>query len=169
LYYGYLRRWWLLLLLGPTIGAILGFAYYNQSYHPAQYTAEATVAIKDPTLHSVLSGSYLPSLELENPALLRYLRVPEVEVAINSGAKASESEAVDSVMSAAAKLADYAKGVTELRELSITRLPESGDVFWKPVVMGAFIVTLLVVGGIYAWEDALAYRRHLQTIELTDP
>ena len=158
LYYGYLRRWWLLLLVGATIGAILGFAYYNQSHHPAQYTAAAKVAIKEPTWH------------LENPALLRLrrYRAPEVEVAINSGANASESAAVDSIMSTAAKLADYAKGVTELRQLSITRLPESGVVFWKPVVLGAFIATLLVIGGIYVWSDALAYRRHLQTAESTD-
>ena len=68
-------------------------------------------------------------------------------MAINSGA--SEGVAVDSVMSAAAKIDDYAKGGTELRELSITRLPESGDVLWEPVVMGAFMFMLLVIGGIY--------------------
>ncbi len=71
-------------------------------------------------------------------------------------------------MSAAATLADYAKGVTELRELSIIRLPESGNAFWKPVVLGAVIATLLVIGGIYVWDDALAYRRHLKTAELMD-
>jgi len=158
LYYDYLRRWWLLLLVGPTIGAILGFAYYHQNHHPAQYTAAATVVIKEPTWH------------LENPALLRLLqyRAPEVKVAINSGANASESAAIDSVTSAAGKLADYAKGVTELRELSITRLSESGVDFWKPVVMGAVFATLLAIGGIYVWEDARAYRRRLPTAELTD-
>ena len=157
-YYDYLRRWWLLLLIGPAIGAILGFAYYHQSRHPEEYTATATVAIQEPTWH------------LENPALLwlRHYRAPEVEVAINSGANATESAAVDSVTSAAAKVADYAKGGTELRELSITHLPESGDVLWKPVVMGAVFATLLVIGGIYVRDDALAYRRHLQTAELTD-
>ena len=144
------------MLVGPTIGAILGFAYYNQSQHAAQYTAGATVAITDPTWH------------LEGPAVLRHYPAPEVEVAISSGANVSESAAVDSVMSEAAKLAVYAKGVSELRELSITRLPESGDFLWKPVVMGAFIATLLVIGGIYVWEDALAYRRHIQTAEIKD-
>ena len=143
-------------MVGTTIGAILGFAYYNQSHHPTQYSAVATVAITDPTGH------------LEEPAVLQHYRAPEVEVTINSGANASENVAVDSVMSEAAKLAIYAKGVTELRELSITPLPESGDFLWKPVVMGAFIATLLVIGGIYVWEDALAYRRHLQLAELED-
>ena len=89
-------------------------------------------------------------------------------MAIDSGANASESVAVDSVMSAAARVDNYALGVTKLRELSITRLPESGDALWKPVVMGAFIATLLVIGGIYVWKDALAYRRHLQTAERAD-
>jgi len=158
LYYDYLRRWWLVLLIGPTIGAILGFAYYHQGRVPAEYTATATVAIKERTWH------------LENAALLwlQHYRAPEVEVAINSGANASESSAVDSVMSAAAQVADYAKGGTELRALSIARLPESGDVFWKPVVLGAVFATLLVIGGIYVGDDALAYRRHLQTAEPTD-
>ena len=108
-----LRRWWLLLLVGPTIGAILGLAFYNQNHHTAQYTAVATVAITDPTSLSLLSDSYSLSLELENPVPLRYYRAPEVAVAINSGSNASESAAVESVMLAAAKLADYAKGVTE--------------------------------------------------------
>ena len=158
MYYDYLRRWWLVLLIGPIIGAILGFAYYHQSRHTAEYTATATVAIIEPIWH------------LENPALLwlRHYRAPEVLVAINSRANASESSAVNSVTSAAAKLADYAKGGTELRELSITHLPESGGVLGKLVFLGAVFAMLLVIGGIYVWDDVLVYRRHLQTAELTD-
>ena len=151
LYYDYLRRWWLLLLVGPTIGAILGFAYYNQIHHPAQYAAAGTVAIKDPTWH------------LEHPGLQLHHRAPEVEVVINSGAKATEQAAVDSIMSTAINLADYAEGVTEVRNLSIKSVPDYGVVFWKPVVMGAVLAILLVIGGIYIWEDATAYRRDLQT------
>ncbi len=157
-YYEYLRRWWLLLLLGPTIGALTGLAYYSSQVHPATYDATATVAIADPTWEP---DDSLPPSELDEQVQ------PTLTFSLDSGSDPTEEGAVKSVTSSIARIVSYTNTPVAIQQITIDR-NTTDEPWWKPVVLGSVIGTLLVIGGIYVWEDARSYQRHRQQVGAAD-
>ena len=145
LYYDYLRRWWRLLILGLAIGAILGLAYYSVQKNSESYAATATVAI---------------GRSNSDPEALQ----PPVMVTIASDKQSTSEAAIAQVQSAIDRITDYANTPVSVPSLELES--KLANAWWKPIVLGSVLGGLLMIGGIYVWEDALAYHRSRQ---LTGP
>lgn len=141
LHYDYMRRWWGLLLLGTLLGGVVGLAYYSSQAHPVEYAATATVSIK------------ATAPRFETPP-------GPVVLTIDTGSQSSEAAAVEDLTSTVAALIRYTLTPVAVQELAVERYTPDA-VWWKPVILGSLAGTLLAIAGIYLWEDARAFRRHL--------
>ena len=139
--YDYLRRWWWLLLMGPTFGGVFALGYYLMGAGPPEYTAKLMVAIVDP----------------QPP----YHKPPAVLASITSDTLASEKAAVDSARSMFVQMAGYTDAPVEAREM-VVYYADVGTEWWKRVILGSVVGILLTIGLIYVWEDASEYQRHRQ-------
>ena len=141
LIYDYLRRCWALLLLFPPLGGLAGLGYYIMQAHPESYTAKAGIIIENPKSRS--------------------LSPPGVYLTIDSGPWSKEYAAMLSVSSMVRLVADYTEAPVSFRDLTVDRKTAAGPPWWKAVVLGGVLGTLLAVGSIYVWEDAKAYQRQI--------
>lgn len=142
LLYDYLRRWWPWLLLVAVFGALAGLGFYSTQVHRTQYTATATVAIENPVSKS------------ETP--------PVVSVSVRSTSQPTQEAAVAEVTAKLALIASYAEAPVSVRDSEISR--RIGSHWWKSAVLGGVTAVLLVIGGIYVWEDARSYQRHRRQV-----
>ena len=138
LVYDYLRRFWALLLLFSSLGGLAGLGYYIKQAHPEGYTAQAGIIIENPKSQS--------------------LSPPRVYMTIDSGTWSKEYAAMVSAASNVSLVADYSDAPVSFLDLTVDR-KTAGSPWWKAVVFGGVLGTLLAVGSIYVWEDAKAYRR----------
>ena len=141
-YYDFLRRSWRLLLLGLSLGALLGFAFYSNQTHDTTFSATASV------------GLYEDESAIFNPASAKTI------LNIDLGSWPSQEEAIKA-SSKAFEIASLT-GFTAVAQNVFLVESKAGDSPWKPVVFGSIIGFLLVIGVAYVWDDAKAYRRHLQ-------
>ena len=106
--------------------------------HPEDYTAKTGIIIENPKSQS------------QSP--------PGVYLTIDSGPMSKEYKAVLSAASDLRLVADYSEAPVSLRNLTVDR-KTAGSPWWKAVVFGGILGTLLAIGIIYVWEDAKAYKR----------
>ena len=132
------------MFLSSTIGGLAGLADYNRQVYPVEYRATATVAIEDPK------------------ALL-----PEVLIQVRTGRESDAREAIDSAGLMINGIGSYRQSLVTIRELAIEENVDGGG-WWKATALGAGIVTLLAIGGIYVWGDVLAYHRRQPTFPQPD-
>jgi uncharacterized protein involved in exopolysaccharide biosynthesis len=142
LLYDYLRRWWLLLLIGTALGAVIGIGYYSNQVHPVEYVVTADMVFEDPAYTG------------DGP-------IPTVTLAMGPSSLGDGEAAVAHIRTTVAKLASLSDSPVFIRDLSIDR-NTTGEPRWKAVVLGSIIGALLVIGGVFVWEDARAYQRRLQ-------
>ena len=141
IYYDYLRRWWRLLLLGLAVGAILGLAYYSVQNSLDSYAATATVALGNPN---------------SDPDAIQ----SPVMITIASDNQSTSEAAIAQVQSAIGRIVDYTNDPVSVPSLELES--KIAHAWWKSVVVGSVLGGLVVIGGIYVWEDALAYYRSRQ-------
>ena len=142
LFYGYLRRWWWLLVFGLVTGGAAGLIFYNSQDRTLEYTAKATVAIGD-------------ARSREEKPLVVY-------VSVETGQLATAKEAIDSAGSAIREIGSYTGAPVAIRGLVVDRTVD-GSGWWRAVVLGAVIGILMAIGAVYVWEDThLYYRRRLE-------
>lgn len=137
--YDYLRRWWWLLLLGLTLGGMVGLIYFNSQQHAIEYSATATLIIED------------PGAPRHNP--------PPILLTTETGGKSAAEEAIDSAVYIIRRLGTHADTPVIVPDLVIDRTM-SREAWWKAAVLGSVVGFLLAIGAIYVWEDASAYQRH---------
>jgi hypothetical protein len=143
LLYSYFRRWWWLLLLGSTLGAIIGFGVNHSPTHPVKYVVTANLVVEDPEY----KGEGSP---------------PTVILSKITGRQATKEGAVEWARKAAIRLARDTDSPVIVQDLSIVR-KITDEPRWKAGVLGFLIGTLLVIGGVYVWEDTREYLRRQQT------
>ena len=143
LYYDYLRRWWRLLILGLAVGAILGLGYYSVQDNSESYAATARVAIWRPN---------------SDPDALQF----PVMVTVASDKQSTSEAAIAQVQSAIGLIIKYTDAPVSVPSLELES--KITNAWWKSMVIASVLGGLLVVGGIYIWEDALAYHRSRQPI-----
>jgi hypothetical protein len=141
LLYDYLRRWWLLLLAGSVLGAAIGLSYYSTQEHPVEYIVTADLIITDPEY----TGEGSP---------------PRVTLAQGPIDYASSEEAIEGFRSRVADFANNSDVPVLVRRFSIDI--RTVDPSWKAAVLGGVFGTLMVIGGVYTWEDARAELRSQQ-------
>ena len=139
LYYDYLRCWWWLLLLGPTLGGSVALVYHLGKAGPLDYTATLTATIGNPTTRD------------KPPSAVR--------VQITGHTLDTKEAALESARSMVIQLVSYTDAPVQVKDLSIDR-HESGKAWWKHIIFGSVAGIALAVGAIYVWEDASAYQRH---------
>ena len=143
--YDYLRRWWRILLLGTSLGAILGFAYYSNQIHPEEYQGTAQLS-----LYSSIFDIF------EAPT--------KYSITIDIGTWSNE-EAVAEYASSQAESLSLSTGRTVFVEgLQIDHHPV-GSPSWKAIVLGTVLGGLLAIGFPYVWDDARAYALHRRAAE----
>ena len=146
LVYDYLRRWWWLLLLGPTLGAIIGLAYYSSQAHPTEYSGTASVSM------------YGPFMEIWSPP-------PKMaSFNIDVGSWSTEQAAIEYVDSTVRQIDESAEELFVVHGLSINGT-NLGNPSWKAIVLGSILGGLLAIGAIYTWEDARGYPRNRRRIK----
>ena len=143
LLYDYLRRWWLLLLVGSSLGAVIGLGYYSTQVHPVEYVVTADMVLEDPEY----LGEGSP---------------PSITLTIAPSGHATIEAASKHIRSAVSKLAAATGTPVALRDLSVV-LNTTDEPLWKDVVFGSVIATLMVIGVVYVWEDARAELTRRQT------
>lgn len=136
--YGYVRRWRLVLLaLGLILGGLAGLAYdYNRG---DLYTATVEVHLR----RDVDKG--LPHIHFD---------------IISDPVQTTEKAATENVTSKLDQFLAYTN--VQIRSEVVVERNTSREPWWKGVVLGSIIGALLVIVGIYIWEDVRAYRRDRQ-------
>lgn len=144
LLYDYVRRCWLWLLMASLFGALAGISYYSVQKHPVVdgYTATAEVAIENPVSRKGNS--------------------PSVSVNLSTSAWPTEQAAVADIAIKVGRIVGYSEAPVIVRQVKLVNLDKSksGVTWWKAVVLGSFIGSLLVMGWLYIWEDARAFHQH---------
>ena len=143
LLYDYLRCWWRLLLLGSIWGAVLGLGYYSIQDHPVEYVVTADLVFEDPEY----SGRGSP---------------PTFTLAMAPTGQPTGDAAIREFRSLLATFANSTNSPVVLQDLSIDVNP-TVEPWWKAVVLGSVIGTLLVIGGVHVLEDAQVDQRRQQT------
>ena len=143
--YDYLRRRWLLMLLGAYCGALLGLGYFSIQDHPVEYIVGGDMVIEDPQYTG--EGSP-PTFTLSMPPVR----------------KATSQAAIDQIRWNVAELANTAETPVLLRNVSIDEYP-TGEPWWKAVVLGSIIGIALAIWGVYVLDDARSVQRRRQTGE----
>ena len=133
-YCGYIHRWWVL-LLSFAIGGLAGLADFQRQDHLSRYTATAAVVVDD----------------------AKGLRAPVV-VRVETGGERTAEDAVASAGLMISQIDSYSQTLITIRELVVVRNVDNRG-WWQAALMGAAIVMLLAVGGIYVWDDVLSNQR----------
>ena len=135
LYYDFLRRWWLLLILGPGLGALAGLGYFLQQDRPPEFKATASFSI---------------------PA-------EEHRFNVVSDVASTERAAVESLVTLANTFEQWTGRRFGIRVVQMERRYEA--VWWRPTALGGVIGALLAVAVSLMWQDTRAYVRHRQQME----
>ncbi len=145
--YGYLIRWWRLLLVFCVVGALAAHFLDDPPDFPADYTGTATVAIR------------VPDWSFEDPGLVQRATPPVVMATLTSSIEPSRQLAIDDVQSQMRRIAAFGPTLVASHGIIIDEKPQGVWQWWKAVVLGSVLGGLLAVGCIYVWEDAKEYRR----------
>jgi hypothetical protein len=143
LLYDYLRGWWRLLLMGFVLGATLGLGYYSTQDHPMRYTVTANLLLEEPEY----TGEGSPST---------------VSFAIDPIRRSTGESAIEDFRLTVAKLGQTTGSTVLTQDFSID-MERTDELWWKAMVFGSAVGTLLVVVGVYVWEDARGHRNRRQT------
>lgn len=143
--YDYLRRWWWLLLSAVMLSAALGLAFVVTNADPPQYIAKATVTVAGPK-----------RVTIEDSAATGPINISSVPLS-------SQRAAMDALDTSITKIITYTRTPVKVSGYSVVRQRRSPS--WiQNVTLGSVLALLIVVGSVYVWEDAKAYRRQLAII-----
>ena len=147
LYYDYLRRWWLFLLLGPVLGGLAGLGYYLQQYTPVEFIATGVFSTPN-QIYTFDPG--------ERPInRLGYY------FTVSSPIKSTETAAVESLITLAYKLETETGRRFEIQNTKMEQRMET--VWWKLVVLGSTSGAVLALASVFVLEDARNYLRYRQS------
>ena len=142
LYYDYLRRFGILILLGFGIGALLGFVYYEARPKRTWYIAQANIAQAD-------TG-----------------RSPNFEFRIVSPDFSDPQSAIDHILGITLKLESVSQRNFESNRFEIEGWHR--PVLWKTMAVGSVLGGLVAIGVGYVFNDAMTYQRRRREGELDD-
>ena len=125
-------------MLGLAVGAILGLGYHSVQDKSESHAATATVAIWHRN---------------SDPEAVQF----PVMVTIASDKQSTSEAAIAQVQSEISRIIDYTNAPVSVPSLELES--KLTNAWWKSIVIGSVLGGLLLVGGIYIWEDALAYHR----------
>ena len=138
LYYDYLRRWGLFLLLGLVLGAITGFGYSLQHDDPLQFKATATLNL-----------------------------TARIQIRVISDFNPTVKSAVESLLDTAYMLERvYIHAPVRIHSINMERF--GGTLWWKATILGSIVGGLLISAGAYVWDDVRKYQRERHRLESTD-
>ena len=133
LYYRFLRRWGIMLLLGMGLGGLAGFGYVEEYRQP----------------------------EFEMSArLVNNVNKKGLDFKVLSGIHASSTSAGKSIVALTSRLESDTGTRIEIRDLKIIKYRTEG--WGKIVVLGSVLGVLAVVAVIFVWEEVQSQSRRQQ-------
>ena len=144
-FYDYLKRWWILLLVGCLVGVVSGYLLNQPTVMAKSYSANTTATIRNAPI-----WPYDPLMAESTPPLV---------VTLDSGAKPTLEDATQALRIKTERLANYSGAAIDRGEIIVDQLSAATDT-WKSMILGGVIGGLLAIGFAYVWDDTRAYRKH---------
>ena len=133
------------MLSAVLFSSALGLSYVVMNAGSPEYVAKATVTFVGPEQVTIADSATV---------------VPIAVYSIPSYSQRAEMDALDKDLT---KIITYTRTPVEVTRYSVVRRGTSPS-WLQSVALGSVLALLAVVGSVYVWEDAKAYRRQLTVI-----